>query len=436
MERYETTDRISTVGFARAALALCCEAVFLILLTAIAGSAQTLNVLYNFGSNGYSPGKGITMDAYGRIYGTTQYGGDLNCDGGGPPGCGVVFRLARSGSGWVYTPLYNFTTQYSFSPMDSGVPTVAANGAVYDVTFLGGQYSNGMVFNLRPSPSRPTSAISFWNFDSVYQFTGNNDGGGPSPVSPLVFDANGNIYGAAGGGATGYGVVYELTPSGNGWTESVLYNFTGCADGAYPAGITFDSEGNMYGTTGAAGGQQCGARNGCGTVFKLTPTQSGWTETTLYAFHNGTDGCASGPLYRDHAGNLYGITEQGGPDNNGGTVWELSPADGGWSFNVIYAFNFFTVGYYGPFAPTMDASGNLWGVVNWGGANDTGMLFKMTQANGAWTFTDAYDFSPRSGGAAGCYPNGTPVMDASGNLYGVTQLCGVDEEGTIWEYTP
>ena len=403
--------------------------------------AQTLTVLHNFGNEGADPGKGITMDQHLRFYGTTQYGGDLSCGGeqaggGGPAGCGVVFRLANSGSGWVYTPLYDFTSQYSDFPMDPGVPTIAPDGSLYDVTYLGGQYdSNGMVFNLRPSPTRPPSVLSFWNFDSVYQFMGSNDGGGPSPLSPLVFDAQGNIYGAAGGGVYGYGVVYKLTPSRDGWTQSVLYAFSGCTDGAYPLGITFDNEGNMYGTTAGAGTPQCGYR-GCGTIFELTPTRSGWTETTLYAFRNGIDGCSSGPAFRDPAGNLYGITIEDGPDNNGGTVWELSPTNGGWTFSVIHAFNFYTVGWYGPYAPTMDATGNLWGVVNSGGANDTGMLFKLTPTNGGWTFTDAYDFAPYGGAGSGCFPNGTPLLDASGNFYGVTQLCGLYDEGTLWEFTP
>jgi uncharacterized repeat protein (TIGR03803 family) len=399
--------------------------------------AQGMNVLYNFGAEGYSPGKGINMDSHGRIYGTTQYGGDENCDGGGPPGCGVVFRFEKSGSGWTYTALYDFTTQYSAFPMDPGMPT-AANGRVYDVTFLGGEYSNGMVFDLSPSATAAPSESALWDFNSVYQFTGNNDGGGPSPLSPLVFDAQGDVYGAAvGGGTYNDGVIYELTPSGNGWTQSVLYNFTGCEDGAFPSGIVFDKQGNIYGTTAAGGSSQCGDRNGCGTVFKLSPSQSGWTESTLHAFQNGTDGCPSGPLFRDSRGNLYGITTEGGPDNNGGTVWELSPKNGSWSFSVLHDFNFFTVGYYGPYAPNMDAAGNLWGTVSWGGANETGVLFRLKPSkNGKWTFTDVYDFATRGGTGAGCYPNGTPMLDSNGNLYGVTQLCGADGEGTIWEYKP
>jgi uncharacterized repeat protein (TIGR03803 family) len=412
--------------------------IFAATIIAMPAHAQTLTVLHNFAldKDGASPGKGITMDQHGRFYGTTQYGGDLNCDGGGPPGCGVVFRLANPGSGWIYTPLLHFTTQYSAFPMDPGVPAIAPDGSLYDVTVFGGQYSNGMVFNLRrPSTTSPASMPSSWNFNSVYQFTGNNDGGGPSPVSPLLFDGQGNIYGAAGGGVYGDGVIYKLTPSGNGWTEGALHTFTGC-DGAFPSGITFDSKGNMYGTTSAGGGPQCGYRDGCGTIFKLTPARSGWTETTLYDFQEGTDGCHSGPLFRDPAGNLYGITTEGGPDNNGGTVWELSPTNGGWSFSVLHAFNFFTVGYYGPYAPTMDAAGNIWGVVNWGGANETGMLFRLMPSNGVWKFSDVYDFAPRGGQGGGCYPNGTPVLGANGNLYGVTQLCGTFGEGTLWEFRP
>lgn len=414
-------------------------ALLLAVLCAIAGSAawgQSMNVLYDFGAAGYSPGKGISMDSYGRIYGTTQYGGDDNCDGGGPAGCGVVFRFEKSGSGWIYTPLYEFTKQYSPFPMYAGVPSVA-NGRVYDVTFLGGEYSNGMVFDLRPGTTSAAPMTAPWAFHSDYQFTGNNDGGGPSTLSPLIFDSQGDLYGAAvGGGTSNGGVIYELTPAGNGWIQQVLYDFTGCADGAFPNGIVFDNQGNMYGATAGGGSAQCGSGNGCGTIFELKPTQSGWTETTLHAFSNGVDGCASGPLFRDPGGNLYGITTEGGPDNNGGTVWELSPASGSWRFSVLHAFNFATVSDYGPFAPTMDAVGNLWGVSNWGGANESGMLFRLTPSDGVWTFTDVYDFAPRGGEGAGCYPEGTPILDTSGDLYGVTELCGAFGEGTLWQYVP
>lgn len=432
-----TPFRDSNLKLARLALS------YSILLAAMmAGSiaqAQTMTVLYSFASAGYQPWQGLNMVSNGRMYGTTLYGGDLNCDGGGPAGCGVVFKFAKAGSGWIYSPLYYFNTQYSAFPMDPGVPTVAPDGSVYDVTFLGGEYdSNGMIFSLRPSATRPRSANSLWNFNSVYQFMGLNDGGNPTPQSPLVFDAHGNFYGTAGGGGTyNYGVVYEFTPSGDSWTENVLYNFTGFCDGAYPNGIVFDNAGNMYGTTGAGGtGSQCGVQNGCGTIFELSPTQSGWTETTLYAFRKGIDGCPSSPLYRDSAGNLYGISLEGGPDNNGGTVWELSPSNGSWTFNVLHAFNFETSGFGGPYPPTLDSHGTLWGTINAGGANQTGELFKLTQSNGSWTFTDVVDFAPRGGGAPGCYPVGSPQIDSSGNLYGGAQMCGDFDGGTIWEYTP
>jgi len=433
MSHHQAETPLRDAKLKPATLALFPALLLAVVMAISAAQAQEMTVLYNFGNAGYQPWQGINMDSHGRIYGTTLYGGDESCDAGGPAGCGVVFRFANNGSGWVYTPLYYFTTQYSSFPMDPGVPTVAPNGSVFDVTFLGGEYdSNGMIFSLRPSPTRPVSVISLWNFNSVYQFTGMDDGGNPTPQSPLVFDAEGNFYGTAGGGGTSnYGVVYKFTPSGNSWAEDVLYNFTGFSDGAYPNGIVFDSAGNMYGTTGGGGGA-----SGCGTIFELSPTQSGWTETTLYAFRYGIDGCATSPLYRDAAGNLYGITNEGGPDNNGGTVWELSPANGSWTFNVLHAFSYETVAFGGAYPPVLDSLGNLWGTISAGGANQTGELFKLTQSNGSWTFTDVVDFAPRGGGAPGCYAVGSPQLDSSGNLYGVSQMCGDFDGGTIWKYTP
>jgi uncharacterized repeat protein (TIGR03803 family) len=280
-------------------------------------------------------------------------------------------------------------------------------------------------------PSAPVTGITFWNYNPVYQFTGGNDGGTPTRLAPLLFDAAGNIYGAATyGGPMNSGVVYELTPSGGDWTETTLYSFTGGSDGSHLRGITFDGEGNIYGVAAHGGNQNCG------TIYKLAPSQSGWAETTLHTFQPNVDGCWPGPLILDKAGNLYGLTEQDGPDDNGGTVWELSPSNGGWTFIVLYAFPTATVNDFGPYAPTLDASGNLYGVTNWGGADSYGFLFKLRPANGGWTYTDLHDFGSAMGQIDGCYPQGEPLLDAEGNVYGTAEDCGNYGSGTIWKFTP
>ena len=273
------------------------------------------------------------------------------------------------------------------------------------------------MFNLQP---RRTSAAPYpvpWNETDLYNFTRQSDGG--NPQSGVIFDAHGNIYGTNVNGGSGYGVVYEMTPSGDGWTYQVLYTFTGGQDGANPASLLlFDSAGNLYGTAMSGGLPGCSGF-GCGTVYKLSPSGSGWTETTLYSFTNGTDGSEpSAGLVADSAGNLYGATP--GSNGNGGTVFELSPSGGNWTFNLIYDLS-----GPGP-GPSQnlvrDAAGNLYGVT-WGdGAYSQGNVFKLTPTGNGWTYTSLHDFT---GGPDGGNALGGLTMDSSGNLYGTTYMGGL-----------
>ena len=114
----------------------------------------------------------------------------------------------------------------------------------------------------------------------------------------------------------------------------------------------------------------------------------------------------------------------------GGTVWELSPANGAWNFSVLYAFPAPTVDDYGPYALTMDTAGNLYGIANWGGPNNYGFLFELTPGNGGWTYTELHDFGPDA-----CSPQGTVVL-YSGSLFGAAEGCGTWGLGAVWEFTP
>jgi uncharacterized repeat protein (TIGR03803 family) len=147
-----------------------------------------------------------------------------------------------------------------------------------------------------------------------------------------------NLYGTTTyGGYCGqygcYGTVFELSPSASGWTETVLCSFTDGNDGSTPvAGLVFDTAGNLYGTTS-------GSYSSAGSVFELSPSSSGWVESTLYTFSGQGDG--GGPpctLVFDAAGNLYGTTSYGGVYNRGGTVFELSPSAGHWTESVLHSF--------------------------------------------------------------------------------------------------
>ena len=217
--------------------------------------------------------------------------------------------------------------------------------------------------------------------------------------------------------------MFELTPSGGGWTESVLYSFAGGNDGAAPyAGVTFDAAGNLYGTT------TLGGAHSLGTVYELTPSQSGWSEAILYSFgRSDLSFTPYGGVIFDRQGNLFG-TACGGP-NGASTVYELEPSSGGWTYNLVYGFS----GYAGPRdAPTMDASGNIFLTDLNSGPEQAGSVYKLTPADGGWTSTDLYDFNGADTGAA---PFGNVVLDANGDVYGTTTLGGTHNLGIVFEIT-
>jgi uncharacterized repeat protein (TIGR03803 family) len=264
---------------------------------------------------------------------------------------------------------------------------------------------------------------------------GGSDGEAPG-YADLIFDPAGNLYGTTsfgGGGGmdcsgTSCGTVYELTPSGGSWTESVLYRFNPQPDGYDPySGVIRDSAGNLYGTT------FYGGTYGPGVVYELIPSGSGWTENILYDFQGGSDGGNPvGNLIFDQSGNLYGgnLTGGGGSDS-AGVVFELTPSNGIWTLTPIYAFT----GTYGggPAASlVMDAAGSLYGTTYADGLYGFGNVFKLTPSGGGWMYTSLYDFT---GGSDGANPGSTPVFDANGNLYGTTRSGGAFGKGVAFEIT-
>ena len=190
--------------------------------------------------------------------------------------------------------------------------TLDSAGNVYGTTLGAGLYGDGVVFELTRSSTAP------WPETVLYAFSGGTDGGDPS--SPLVFDSAGNLYGATDSGGIlsdctlsengpGCGVIFKLTPySGGTWTETVLYSFTGGADGAEPGSVVLDSVGNLYGATYAGGLSDCqtgGYAMGCGVIFKLTPTGSGpWQEEVLHTFEGGADGANPWSVTLDSSGSV------------------------------------------------------------------------------------------------------------------------------------
>jgi uncharacterized repeat protein (TIGR03803 family) len=256
-------------------------------------------VLHTFdGADGSDPMAGLVRDAAGNLYGTTAHGGQGGCD----HGCGVVFKLDRTGK---ETVLHSFTGTGG----DGAYPYAGlirdAAGNLYGTTVQGGSSDYGTVFKLDKTGKETV----------LYSFTGTGGDGG-APDAGLVPDAARNLYGTTfGGGFADYGTVFKLDNTGK---ETVLYSFTGGADGEWPdAGLVLDAKGNLYGTTFSGGIHQIS-----GTVFKLDQTGN---FTLLHEFTGGDDG--SGPqagLIWDKAGNLYGTTCCGGA-YTWGVVFKLTP---------------------------------------------------------------------------------------------------------------
>ena len=380
--------------------------------------AQTFSVLHSFtgGADGAYPIAGVTMAGSETFYGTTYEGGN--------PDAGVVYRLARVGSEWIVTPIYSFPGGY-YGQYPQARVTVGPNGAVFGTTSYGGYYGHGTVFSLKPPPAACSAVVCGWTNTVIYRFLGGNDGGAPQ-YGDLVFDQAGNVYGTT-SGLFAPSTVYELTPQNGGWTENVLYEFQSQNSGLEPySGVIFDRSGNLYGTTYSGGANQYG------TVFRLTPSGSGWTETVLYSFQGSSDGAyPTGGLVFDQSGNLYGTTTGDGYTGNPGSIFELSPTQGGWTFTLIHEF----VGpaYAGPVAGlTMDGAGNFCGAAL-GGAYGYGEVFKLTSdQHGGWTYTNLYDFF---GAEDGSMPYGRVLVDTSGNLFGTAQDGGTHGAGVIWEIT-
>ena len=406
----------------------------LTVVTPQSAQAQTYNVIYNFtgGADGASPLAGLTMDAAGALYGTASAGGS---------GQGTVFKLTHNSSTWVVRPLYSFTGGNDGSQPRARV-IFGPDGALYGTTTAGaGLGCNGsgcgVVFNLKP-PTACKTALCAWTQTVLYRFSGGRDGGDSN--SEVIFDRTGNIYGTTVLGGQdcffrGCGVVYKLTHSGSGWTESVLYIFGLGVNGAYPVGsLVFDSAGNLYGTTY---GYTDGLYAPYGTIFELTPSGSGWMQKTLYTFQDGSDGGSpNAGLIIDNSAILYGATTTGGAAG-GGTVFDLSPSGGNWSFTTLYGLTG-SGPLTGPDANlTMDAAGNLYGTTFADGTHGHGSVFKLTRATG-WIYTSLHDFT---GGSDGAYPNSNVTFDAGGSLYGTTTRGGTSSNcqggcGVVFQITP
>ncbi len=391
--------------------------------------AQTENILHTFAENnidGYWPSGTLVFDGSGNLYGTTGNGGAF-----GP--FGTVFQLKAAGGGvWNEEILHSFGSGTDGWGAYAG-PTLDDSGNIFGTTGWGGAYNatgvGGTVYELIHGPGGFTEKV-------IHSFGSGTDGNRPNAA--VVLDAAGNIYGTTlYGGTYGEGVVFELRPTLSGvWNEKILLNFNG-TNGSTPGFLMFDAAGNLFGTAG-------GGAYGAGITYELTPRPGGvWTQRILHNFLGGSaDGMSPGPLVFGPTGNLYGTTFYGGSSYNEGSLYELIPtATGAWKESVVpFIYGSVNQCYWPDGDLLIDASGALYGTCAYGGSASYGAVFKFSPGpSGHWTETLLHDFGS---GTDGQIPTGGLTFDAAGNIYGTTYssspyVCqGILGCGTAFELVP
>jgi uncharacterized repeat protein (TIGR03803 family) len=399
-------------------------------------------ILYTFkgGDDGAGPSGELVFDASGNLYGTTVTGGKVGgCVAGG---CGTIFELKHNQDGtWTESILKKFDNGKFGGDLEYGLVFDKA-GNLYGTSWVGGD-QGGIIFELSPSSS------GTWTETILYSFT--FGGGNAPPVSwpkgRIIFDDAGNIYGvlSVGGNGcpSGCGAVYELSPaSGGKWNLTILHEFAGPPfDGAGPAvGLIRDQAGNLYGITGDGGsGTGTGCNYGCGTIFKMTPSGSGqWTESSIYNFQGTNDGSDPGSeLIFDAAGNLYGTTYDGG---GLGTCRDSC----GTAFELTPSAGQWNETVLWRFGGVTDGANPSSGLF----LSPTGQLFGETYlGNNAGQNGTVYSLTPGSGtwtlasllsfvNTDGAGPTAGLVADAAGNLFGTTAFGGSAGLGTVFELSP
>lgn len=378
--------------------------------------SQTETVLYNFGGSpdGANPASSLTTDGKGNFYGTTLGGGEF--------GGGTVYQLSPNGNGgWNETVLYNFCSVAPFcsdGQSPDGPVTLDNLGNLYGTTEGGGtsQYGYGLVFELSPMGAGWKETV-LHDFGDV----------GYYPKGRLIFDRVGNLYGMA-------GVVFELSPNGSGgWMVQTIYN--GANEGDYYEGMTMDSSGNIFGVTN---NPFTGVPESA--VFELSPNgDGGWNQKVIYSHAAGRNGFfwMTAPVLGPD-GNLYGTTMSGTAYKGHEAVYKITLETkgkkmGNWTEKVIYSFPLFNLAQKRvyPLSPgvLLDKSGNIYGSTVLGVQS----VYELTPASkSSYTESTVWTFN----GTDGSDPLGTLTLDSAGNLYGTTQYGGSFGGGVVFEVAP
>jgi len=383
---------------------------------------QLFRPLYSFTgvTDGGEPAAGVSRDAKGNLYGAAYVGGNFNSNCSNH-GCGLLYKLDKNGK---ETVLYSFNGG-SDGANPAGRVIRDGEGNLYSTTTNGG----GGNCPAGPGGCGTVFKVSKSGQETVlYAFAGGSDGFWPQ--NGVVQDAQGNLYGTTpyggdlnGCNGTGCGTVFKVTLNG---VKTLLYSFTGGADGAWPMdsfrGLILDAKGNLYGTT------EKGGANDAGVVFKVNPKGQ---ETVLYSFGvNGTDAYRpEGDLIRDAKGNFYGSTYFGGSSGNG-AVFKIDTTG---KEIVLYSFTGGTDGEWPYGGVTLDRKGNLYGTTLRGGDPNDGGFGVVFKINKTGQETVLYTFT---GSPDGAYPYAAVILTAKRNLYGTTAQGSSYGYGEVWEIKP
>jgi uncharacterized repeat protein (TIGR03803 family) len=390
-----------------AATSLCATGALSVAQTESA-AGTTFKVLHSFtGTDGDLSFAGLVQGKNGRLYGTTYFGGVNNE--------GEVFQITTAGK---LKTLHSFCStgdctdgEYSYAVLVQG-----ADGNFYGTTYLGGSNDDGTIFKMTAKGALTT----------LHNFAGAD---GSQPLAGLAAGTDGNFYGTTNlGGSHNAGTVFKISPSGEFTSLHSFCSKAACADGQSSyAGLIVATDGNLYGTTLAGGS------HGDGTVFKITNSGS---FSTLYSFCS-QSGCADGEfpqigLVQASNGNLYGATLVGGAYGSG-TIFELTLSGALTALYSVCSQGGCPDGNY-LYAPLTQAQdGNLYGIMQIGGANNSGTIFKITLSG---ALTTLYSFCSQPSCADGQYPAAGLVQATNGNLYGTTADGGAHSHGTVFSITP